>query len=149
MRELHVLVHVLPTAADDAQKAYEKFVKDSNFSIEEKKKSIINKSDEKAKAEDEAARLTAKAEEVTAVLHKQQQLEETLRGKIAAAELVSREERVRADAAAKQRAEEEAAAKRRAEEEAAAERSYTQRQRELENESFENEASLQHLEIER
>merc|ERR1719388_433912 len=40
-------------AEDDAQKAYEDFVKDSNFSIEEKKKSIINKSEEKAKAEEE------------------------------------------------------------------------------------------------
>merc|ERR1719324_1943708 len=36
---------------EDAQKAYEDFVKDTNASIEEKSKDIVNKSDEKAKAE--------------------------------------------------------------------------------------------------
>jgi len=36
---------------EDAQKAYEDFVKETNSSIEQKTKSIINKSEEKAKAE--------------------------------------------------------------------------------------------------
>jgi vacuolar-type H+-ATPase subunit H len=36
---------------EDAQKAYEDFVKDTNASIEEKSKSIVNKTEEKAKAE--------------------------------------------------------------------------------------------------
>merc|ERR1719456_1157053 len=36
---------------EDAQKAYEEFVKDTNASIEEKQKDIVNKSEEKAKAE--------------------------------------------------------------------------------------------------
>merc|ERR1719158_1075726 len=36
---------------EDAQKAYEDFVKDTNASIEEKSKDIVNKSEEKAKAE--------------------------------------------------------------------------------------------------
>jgi hypothetical protein len=36
---------------EDAQKAYEDFVKDTNFSIEEKSKDIVNKSEVKAKAE--------------------------------------------------------------------------------------------------
>jgi len=40
-------------AEADSQKAYETFVKDSNGSIEEKKKDIVNKSDAKAKAEQE------------------------------------------------------------------------------------------------
>merc|ERR1719223_1724945 len=38
---------------EDAQKAYEDFVKETNASIETKSKEIINKSAEKAKAEDE------------------------------------------------------------------------------------------------
>jgi len=38
---------------EDAQKAYEEFVKDTNASIEEKSKDIINKSELKAKAEGE------------------------------------------------------------------------------------------------
>jgi chromosome segregation ATPase len=38
---------------EDAQKAYEDFVKETNASIEAKSKEIINKSSEKAKAEDE------------------------------------------------------------------------------------------------
>merc|ERR1711970_894410 len=36
---------------EDAQKAYEEFVKDTNNSIEEKSKDIVNKSESKAKAE--------------------------------------------------------------------------------------------------
>merc|ERR1719416_278427 len=42
-------------AEEDAQKAYEDFVKDTNNSIEAKTKDIINKKDAKAKAEDEKA----------------------------------------------------------------------------------------------
>merc|ERR1712232_1455080 len=38
-------------AEEDAQKAYEDFVKETNGSIEAKNKDIVNKSDEKAKAE--------------------------------------------------------------------------------------------------
>merc|ERR1719218_294772 len=38
-------------AEEDAQKAYEDFVKETNGSIEAKKKAIVNKSEEKAKAE--------------------------------------------------------------------------------------------------
>merc|ERR1719456_1638601 len=38
---------------EDAQKAYEGFVKDTNASIEEKQKDIVNKSEEKAKAEED------------------------------------------------------------------------------------------------
>merc|ERR1719158_297359 len=38
---------------EDAQKAYEDFVKDTNLSIEAKSKDIVNKSEEKAKAETE------------------------------------------------------------------------------------------------
>merc|ERR1719219_395064 len=38
---------------EDAQKAYEDFVKETNASIEAKSKEIVNKSDEKAKAEGE------------------------------------------------------------------------------------------------
>merc|ERR1712087_881835 len=38
---------------EDAQKAYEDFVKDTNNSIETKSKDIVNKSEAKAKAEDE------------------------------------------------------------------------------------------------
>merc|ERR1719162_2815214 len=36
---------------EDAQKAYEEFVRDTNASIEEKSKDIVNKSELKAKAE--------------------------------------------------------------------------------------------------
>merc|ERR1719502_2648123 len=36
---------------EDAQKAYEDFVKETNASIEAKSKDIVNKSEEKAKAE--------------------------------------------------------------------------------------------------
>merc|ERR1719504_596804 len=38
-------------AEEDAQKAYEDFVKETNASIEAKSKDIVNKSEEKAKAE--------------------------------------------------------------------------------------------------
>merc|ERR1719181_2083074 len=40
-------------AEEDAQKAYEDFVKDSNASVKAKQKDIINKSDSRAKAEDD------------------------------------------------------------------------------------------------
>jgi len=40
-------------AEDEAQKAYEDFVKDTNASIEEKSKLIVTKSEEKAKAEED------------------------------------------------------------------------------------------------
>ena len=39
-------------AEEDAQKAYEDFVKDSNASIREKTKSQVNKTEERAKAEE-------------------------------------------------------------------------------------------------
>merc|ERR1719242_692447 len=38
---------------EDAQKAYEDFVKETNASVEAKSKEIVNKSEEKAKAESE------------------------------------------------------------------------------------------------
>merc|ERR1712151_323046 len=41
---------------EDSQKAYEDFVKDTNNSIETKSKDIVNKSEAKAKAEDEKAK---------------------------------------------------------------------------------------------
>merc|ERR1719387_3448361 len=41
------------TAEADAQKSYEAFVKDTNESIDEKTKDIINKSEEKARLEEE------------------------------------------------------------------------------------------------
>merc|ERR550519_3215947 len=47
---------------EDAQKAYEDFVKETNASIEAKSKEIVNKSAEKAKAEDELVE-TKKAKE--------------------------------------------------------------------------------------
>merc|ERR1719362_1688967 len=47
---------------EDAQKAYEDFVKETNASIETKSKEIVNKSAEKAKAEDELVE-TKKAKE--------------------------------------------------------------------------------------
>merc|ERR1712086_175998 len=50
---------------EDAQKAYEDFVKDTNASIEEKSKDIVNKSETKAKAETE---LTQANEDKEAVL---------------------------------------------------------------------------------
>merc|ERR1719174_3207033 len=40
-------------AEEDAQKAYEDFVKDSNASIQEKTKSMVNKTEERAKAEED------------------------------------------------------------------------------------------------
>merc|ERR1712021_80765 len=52
---------------EDSQKAYEDFVKETNASIETKTKSIINKSEEKAKAETE---LTQANEDKEAVLLK-------------------------------------------------------------------------------
>merc|ERR1712127_875519 len=56
---------------EDAQKAYEDFVKETNASIEQKTKSIINKSEEKAKAETE---LTQANEDKEAVLLELEQL---------------------------------------------------------------------------
>merc|ERR1719321_1723867 len=52
-------------ADEDSQKAYEDFVKETNFSIEAKTKEIINKSEEKAKAETD---LTQAQEDKEAVL---------------------------------------------------------------------------------
>jgi len=45
-------------AEEDAQKAYEDFVLDSNKSIEEKSKAIVNQSDEKATAEGDLSQAT-------------------------------------------------------------------------------------------
>merc|ERR1719248_548049 len=56
---------------EDAQKAYEDFVKDTNASIEENSKDIVNKSDMKAKAEGELVQAT---EEKEAVLLELEQL---------------------------------------------------------------------------
>merc|ERR1712137_984531 len=58
-------------AEEDAQKAYEDFVKETNNSIEEKTKAIINKSEEKAKAETD---LTQANEDKEAVLLELEQL---------------------------------------------------------------------------
>merc|ERR1719379_3304146 len=49
---------------EDAQKAYEDFVKDTNKSIEEKSKDIVNKSDMKAKAEGELVQANKDKESV-------------------------------------------------------------------------------------
>merc|ERR1719324_1291188 len=51
-------------AEEDAQKAYEAFVKDTNASIEESQKAIINKSEEKAKAETAKTETEESKEEV-------------------------------------------------------------------------------------
>merc|ERR1711871_1143247 len=56
---------------EDAQKAYEDFVKETNASIEAKTKEIINKSEEKAKAETD---LTHAQEDKEAVLLELEQL---------------------------------------------------------------------------
>jgi len=56
---------------EDAQKAYEEFVKDTNDSIEEKSKDIVNKSELKAKAE---ADKTEKEEEKENVMLTLEQL---------------------------------------------------------------------------
>merc|ERR1719503_399984 len=56
---------------EDAQKAYEDFVKDTNNSIEEKSKDIVNKSESKAKAE---AELVEAKEEKEAVMLELEQL---------------------------------------------------------------------------
>merc|ERR1712107_323878 len=56
---------------EDAQKAYEDFVKETNASIEAKTKEIINKSEEKAKAETD---LTQAQEDKEAVLLELEQL---------------------------------------------------------------------------
>merc|ERR1719486_1489026 len=56
---------------EDAQKAYEDFVKETNASIEEKSKAIVNKSEEKAKAETD---LTQANEDKESVLLELEQL---------------------------------------------------------------------------
>merc|ERR1719161_3341940 len=56
---------------DDAQKAYEDFVKETNASIEAKSKDIVNKSDSKAKAESD---LVAAKESKEATLLELEQL---------------------------------------------------------------------------
>merc|ERR1712226_1391353 len=58
-------------AEEDAQKAYEDFVKETNASIEAKSKEIVNKSEEKAKAETD---LTQANEDKEAVLLELEQL---------------------------------------------------------------------------
>merc|ERR1719420_1633358 len=52
-------------AEADAQKAYESFVKDTNGSIEEKTKAIINASEEKGKAEQEKVKSEETLEKVS------------------------------------------------------------------------------------
>merc|ERR1712194_598654 len=49
---------------EDSQKAYEDFVKETNASIEAKTKSIINKSEEKAKSETDLTQANADKESV-------------------------------------------------------------------------------------
>merc|ERR1719191_805673 len=56
---------------EDAQKAYEDFVKDTNASIEEKSKDIVNKAEAKAKAE---ADLTKANEDKESVMTELEQL---------------------------------------------------------------------------
>merc|ERR1719440_2417664 len=58
-------------AEEDAQKAYEDFVKETNLSVETKNKDIVNKSEEKAKAE---ADLVQANEEKEATLLELEQL---------------------------------------------------------------------------
>merc|ERR1711957_30077 len=55
---------------EDAQKAYEDFVKETNASIEAKSKDIVNKSEEKAKAESDL--VEAQKEKESAVLELEQ-----------------------------------------------------------------------------
>merc|ERR1719189_1590676 len=55
---------------EDAQKAYEDFVKETNASIEAKSKEIVNKSEEKAKAESDLVE-TKKAKEAVLLELKQ------------------------------------------------------------------------------
>merc|ERR1719301_244493 len=55
---------------EDAQKAYEEFVKDTNNSIDEKSKDITNKSERKAKAE--ADRVEAKEDKEAMMLELEQ-----------------------------------------------------------------------------
>jgi len=58
-------------AEEDAQKSYEDFVKETNASIEEKSKAIVNKSEEKAKAETD---LTQSNEDKESVMLELEQL---------------------------------------------------------------------------
>merc|ERR1719316_1423526 len=57
-------------AEEDAQKAYDAFVKESNASIEEKSKDIVNKTEEKAKAEEEKTQAEEDKENVMIELDK-------------------------------------------------------------------------------
>merc|ERR1719352_2184363 len=57
-------------AEEDAQKAYEDFVKDTNGSIEEKNKDVVHKSETKAKAEGELVQ--AKDDKEAALLELEQ-----------------------------------------------------------------------------
>ena len=50
-------------AEEDSQKSYEDFVKETNASIEEKSKAIVNKSEEKAKSETDLAQLLKEKED--------------------------------------------------------------------------------------
>lgn len=56
------------TAESDAQGSYESYVKDTNVSINEKTKDIINKTEEKAQAEAEKTKTEEILEDVTATL---------------------------------------------------------------------------------
>merc|ERR1719420_463224 len=55
-------------AEEDAQKAYESFVKDSNMSIESKHKEIVAKSTDKAKADEEKVKADQTLEETNSEL---------------------------------------------------------------------------------
>merc|ERR1719453_55627 len=55
---------------EDAQKAYEDFVKETNASVEEKSKDIVNKSELKAKAESDF--VTAKEDKESVMLELEQ-----------------------------------------------------------------------------
>ena len=50
---------------EEAQKAYEDFVKETNASIEEKSKVVVNKSEQKAKAEQDRVQTQEEKEAVT------------------------------------------------------------------------------------
>jgi len=68
------------TAEADAQKAYEAFVKDTNASVDEKSKEIINKSEAQAKAEAEKVKSEESLEKVTTDLEGLAQEASTLHG---------------------------------------------------------------------
>merc|ERR1719171_3045517 len=56
------------TAEADAQKSYESFVKDTNAGISSREKDIVDKTEAKAKAEDEKVKAEQTLEEVVAEL---------------------------------------------------------------------------------